>query len=280
MGLETIGYVYTGPDQTGRSMMIGIAQGDRYYPEDGQALGRDGFFDQIHSGSLQSSPRKDVSITLFWTQYFDANFLQMTSHQSDGGFTFWCDPIRSFLITTSSPGGAGEVRVSYRDMFVQQWKTFIEAAIEGDGRRNVEPIINWEMFPAYSPYLDRHHTYLKVHQELLVFTPWPYPDYHVSLDYWIYLFPSGRGVRCTIPQYAWWVEGGALTDRIRDKFVPKVIEGAAKLRDKLNEQLAQFDGLIPNGVHDVYYQPGRQLQSAQDTRGLTTDDVTIVIALN
>lgn len=151
MGLETTGAIYTGPNQTGRSMIIGIPQGDRYYHVDGPQLGQDGFFDQIQSGRLFASPRVDVSLAIFWTQNFDANFLQLTAVRGGDGFTFWATgPVRSYLLTATSPGGAEEVRMSYRDMFAQEWKTLIDEMIRGSGRRDYEPVLNWDMFPTNS----------------------------------------------------------------------------------------------------------------------------------
>jgi hypothetical protein len=285
MSLETTGLLYKGPNQTGQSTLIGLAQTDRHNHANSEALQRIGFDGAIQSGKLFDSPRVDVSITLFWQDQFKNNFLQMTAPRGSDSVTFWVTgAVHSWLLTSSAPGADHERRFSYRSIFAQRWKNLIDEKIRGSARQDVEPVLDWEMFPTNPPNssLDPKLCYLKVHQDLIAFTPWPFPDYHVWLEYWIYLYPSGRGVRATVPQYGWYVEGGTIHDQVRDKFVPVVRDGAGALQSNLDQALAAFDNLFPaSGVRDIYYMPGTQLTAPHgDVRGSTTDDTTIVIVTN
>lgn len=283
MPLETSGMIYTGPNKTGRGMLIGVCQGDRYNHANGEALQRTGFYGAIQSGSLTDSPRMDVSLTLFWDDHFNGPFVQVTAPHGNGSIDFWATgAVKSWMLTTSAAGGVGELRLSYQSLLLQEWRNIIDSMISGDGRRDVDPILTWDMFdddPRYTG-LKPDLPYLKVHQDLMVFVPWPYSDYHVWLEYWIYLYPSGGGVRAVVPEYWWWVESGLITGKVADKFAPKVQAGAAVFQDKLNAKLAAFDRPPPAPpVRDVYYMAGNQLAPpGADVHGKTTDDVTIVVA--
>ena len=284
MSAETTGLFYSGPNRTGRSEVFGICQGDRYNHLDGALLQQTGFYGNIQSGLLYQSPRMDVSLILFGGDHFNGPFVQMTAPRGTGEIDFWVTgAVHSVLIVATPAAGGNTRQLSYRDLFLQRWRNTIDTLISGNGRRDVDPALTWEMFPDNPPntYLDKTLTYLKVHQDLILFTPSPFADYHASLEYWIYLYPSGKGVRAQIPQYYAWVEGGLIHDKVWDKFVPKVKEGATVLQNKLNDTLRTFDGLAPNGIHDIYYLPGIQSKAPSgDVRGSTTDDVTIVIAPN
>lgn len=280
--LETTGLFYTGPDRTGRSTLYGICQGDRYNHGNGAALQSTGFYGAIQSGLLYRSPNVDASLIIFWDDHFNGGFLQLTAPRGSGETDFWVSgAVHSWMLAVSAPGGVGEVRLSFRDIFFQEWITTIDDLIRGDGRRDVNPILTWDMFQDDPKYTGLHPNlpYLKVHQDLMVFVPWPYTDYHVWLEYWIYLYPSGTGVRAAVPQYWWWVEGGAITGKVSDRFAPKVAAGAGVLQEKLNNKLKRYDDLAPHGVRDVYYLPGHQTTPpGADVHGATTDDVTIVVA--
>ncbi|TDD76174.1 hypothetical protein [Actinomadura rubrisoli] len=284
MTVSATGVFYKEPNQAGESMYIYLTENDRYTHENGKNLQDDGFYGQINSARLFSSSVRDTSLTFFWEDQFNGPFVQLTRPKGSVQGDIWVTgAVHSYLLTGTANGGAKEVRLSYRDLFFQDWIAMIDQ-MKGDSiRRDFDPILTWEMFPADPRYtaLDPNLTYLKVHQDLMALVPWPYTDYHIWMEYWIYLYPTGNGIRCTVPQYGWYVDGGALHDNVRDRFVWRVRDGAATLRDRVNAKLAQFDGMAPGGIHDIYYLPGKQPQPPTDTvRGHTHDDVTVVVAIN
>jgi hypothetical protein len=280
---EAAGYVYTGPNQTGSSTLIGLVKGDRYAHSNSSDLQKMGIYRQIQSGYLVASVDKDVSLTLFTGDNFDGGFLQMTWLRGSGESTFWSTPgwVSSFLMTATSPGGANQFMLSYKSIFQSQWDSSIDSGLGSNGYRNGEPILTWMMFtsdPNYK-YLDPRLAYIKVYQNVVLRVPcWP-SDYNAWMEYSIYLYSSGGNVRAYIPQYRWWVEGGAFHDQVRDRFVPAVASGASTLQDKMNQQLATFDPITNGRVTDVFYLPGAQgSPPGADVHGNTTDDVAIVFA--
>ena len=89
MSLETTGLLYTGPNQTGQSQLIGMSLGDRYNHANGADLQRAGFYNNVQSGRLYDSSRVDVSITLLWDDSFHDAFVQMTAARGNGYIDFW-----------------------------------------------------------------------------------------------------------------------------------------------------------------------------------------------
>ncbi|TYK50932.1 hypothetical protein [Actinomadura decatromicini] len=284
MSVQATTILYKGRDQTGETKYGYLAQSDRYGHENSHDLQDTGFYEQIQSVKLFDSSVQDVCQLFFTGDQYDNVYQSWYALKGRGllNITGNWGPVRSYMLVATSRDGENELRLSYRDLFFQQWINMIDE-MKGDSiRRDVDPVLTWEMFPTDPRYqsLDPKLTYLKVHQDLMALVPSPYTDYHIWMEYWIYLYPSGTGVRAHVPQYGWYVDGGALHDNVRDRFVWRVRDGAATLENKVNEKLAQFDGIAPNGVHDVYYLPGRVLKPPTHTGftdgNVTTSDITII----
>lgn len=282
MSIDALGLLYSGPDRTGTSTLIGIGQGNRYTPIRGSRLQDVGLYQNIQSGYLTSPVTRDVNLTVFFGDgHFNGDFVQMTWPKGGGEGSFWSTSnVRSVLLTASAPGGHNQFMRSYRDMFLSDWKTHIDTEMGGSASRRGDPVLSWEMFPTNPAYkwLNTDLAYLKVHQDVRLHTPWYMPDYDAWLEYWIYLHISNGNVRAWVPQYWWWVEGGWYTSCVSDQFKPKVAAGAGALQTHLNEELAKLDGLTNGAAKDVFYLPGAQsVAPGSDVHGNTGQDVTIVL---
>jgi hypothetical protein len=283
MSLEAVGAIYTGPNQTGQSSLIGLAKGNRYSHANKQALQSIGFYQQIQSGFIDASANVDISMMIFTGDSFDGSFYQFTDPQNGGETTFATNSwkIGSYLLLGSSPGGANQIQLSYKNIFQKEWDSTIDQQLGSSAYRNGEPVLTWDMFPTneYS-WLNSNLPYLKVHQDVVIkISCWP-SNYNAWMEYWLYLYPSGGNIRASVAGYAWWVEGGTWNGSVSGKFGPLVVAGMTTLQDQLNTQLSGYDGITNGKVLDIFYLPGSQTSPpSAAVQGSTTDDVTIVILL-
>jgi hypothetical protein len=281
MSLEFVGFLFSQDNRQGQSLLVGVGHGDRYNPIRSDTLHNRGLYANIHSVELDTTVEADGNIVLLQNDDFSGSFFQMSDAPSQGD-EWWhtWGHVGSVLLVASSKQGSSETRLSFRDQFLNQWDSFLDAKLQG-GRasREGDPTLTWEMFPANVSYLDSNLAYLKIYQPLHIHMPWYWSDYAASLTYHIYLYVNGdHHVRVWGARWAYWVEGGLKSGKIADQLEPQVKAGLSALQDQLNQQFAGLDAL--GTVSDVYYLPGRQTESLGTgaLTGNTNDDITIVIA--
>lgn len=142
-------------------------------------------------------------------------------------------------------------------------------------RPNGDAVFMWDMWPtggsstSWAPN-DIERTFIYVNVPIMVHTPWPWPDYHAQVRYWVYLYVDSNGnIQGYVAYYGYYVEGGTISGDV-----------AAGLRNAIPGTIPQVNGLISQALslanigspyQYVYYLPGR-FQLAGDV----SDDVTIV----
>lgn len=292
MSLSMLSTVFTNSHQSGTARLFGLGNSDRYNRVTSATMASFGIKNNLSSATVYASSSVDATLILFGPLFgffdmgnFNGEFLQITNRRgaasaldvdrfSDYSFN---DRARSMLLVGANRGT--EFRLSFRDLFLNQWKTMLDAELAGSqAKRKGDPTLTWEMWPSGISYLDPNRRYLKVHQRLRIEIDW-WPDYDASITYHIYLYLDGGGhLRGYVARWAYWVEGGVKSGKIADKLKPKVISGMGTLNSALGDQL---DGLSGFTLSALYYLPGRQLSRAPTgvLRGTTLDDVTIVVQL-
>jgi hypothetical protein len=297
MKLEAWGCINHGPKPSESSVCISLAAGDIYTHCNivdlanlgfrGLVLNWNGTSTGTGTGieSVYLEPGKlgnAASIVVFNGGSFDGSFTQFTAAGFGTGFVSATvnDPL-SFLLISTPVGGAGQQLLSFKSIFQSDWDTAVDREFAGQASRSGEPILTWDMFPSdeYS-FLDSNLYYLKVHQDLSIPIPcWP-TSYNAWMEYWIYLYPSGGNLQASVAGYWWWVDGGVWTDKVADKFVPKVQSGMATLENEFNAKLGTLNKAAGGLKQNVYYLPGAQSSFPSNggrVTGNTEDDVTIVL---
>lgn len=279
MSLEFFGYLFSGDNRTGQSLLVGVGRGDRYNRISADYLRDRGLYAHIESAALVTTEEATGNMVLLKNDDYSGPFAQVINARSSGDI--WWDTwghIGSVLLVASNKQGKNETRVSFRDQFLEEWNSFLDTKLQGSqASREGDPTLTWEMFPENVSHLDRNLTYLKIYQPLHISIDW-WPDYAASMTYHVFLYVDGdHHVRAWGARWAYWVEGGAKSGRIADALEPQVRDGLGSLQDQLNEKLQLLDLL--GAVSDVYYLPGRQLEPTGTGAiiGNTIDDVTIVI---
>ena len=252
-----------------------------------------GIYRNLSSATVYSSSRADATLVLFgnFVNFFDmgdyaGNFVQITNRRSsssaldidrfaDHGIN---NGAHSMLLVAASKD-SDEFRLSFRDIFLDQWRTVIDGQLAGtQARRNGNPSLTWEMWPNNISHLSSNQRYLRIHQRLrIVISAWP--DYDASITYHVRLYLDGSGrLRGYVARWAYWVEGGIKSGAIADRLEPQAIAGMSTLNDALETQLGALGGVR---FEDLYYLPGRQLTRAPTgvITGTTLEDVTIVLDL-
>lgn len=215
---------------------------------------------------------------------YTGSFMQITNRRNSGSvldvdrfstYGFNNKPTNMLVV---APNRGTEVRLSFRDLFLERWRDVIDAQLSGGARRDGDPTLTWEMWPSGISYLDPNRCYLKIHQDLdIELHCWP--DYKASITYHIYLYLDGSGrLRGYVARWAYWIEGGVKADDIEDQLAPAVISGMSTLNDELATQLAAYDAF---SFSDLFYLPGDQITRPPTgvITGQTISDVTIVVAL-
>lgn len=292
MPLAFLSSVYKNTNQTGASRLYGVSKSSRYNRASKSTLNSAGFSNNISSARVNDSTTADGHLILFGSPFsfmsfpnYDGLFAQITNRKNSGS-DFDVDQLsaHSFnndttnLLLVAANKGGFEVRLSFRDMFLQKWKDEIDPLLGGDANRKGNPTLTWTMFPQGISHLDASRRYLKIHQKLNINVPW-WPDYDATITYHLYLYLSGSGrLRGHVARWAYWVEGGIKSGQIANKLEPKVISGMGKLNDRFSNELDSFASI---SFKDLYYLPGKQTTRKPTGvfTGWTTDDVTIVAEL-
>ena len=279
MSLYALATLFSGPNQTGSSRLLGLGSSDRYRSDVAADLQAAGLYNSVASGELICH-QADLNLTLFQNEDFTGDFFQLSEGRDSGDVGFWhTGPAASALLTTSNARNTRETRLSYADLFRNDWEAFLDAKLAGTQvSREGDPLLTWRMFPTDDQWLDSSQVYLRVHQPLHISIDW-WPDYSASMDYHMVLFvDAGQHLRCWVADWECWVESGAKRGRIHSDLDPQVAAGIPDLQDHVNARLQQLDAL--GSIRDVYYLPGRQLAPIGTGAGFggnTGDDVTIVI---
>jgi len=246
-----------------------------------------GLFGNVSSVEIVVTDEADGNVILFQSPLlddFNGTFLQLSAAEAPPGgtgedFQNFAWSTESVLLVAGRRKGTNETRVSFSDIFLEQWKTIIDGVLAGSrASRQGDPTLTWEMFPLNVSFTNPNGTYLKIFQPLNIDMPWPYSNYAASMTYHIGLFPDNGHLRCWGQAYHWWVESGIKASHIGDSLGPQVQGGLGTLVTQVNDKLSTLDSLLGT-VTDVYYLPGHQPTPIGTGRFVdnTANDVTIVI---
>lgn len=292
MSVVTMSTVSINPNQAGTSALFAVPESGRYTTVPSNVMVERSILFNLSSAKVFSSDRADATLILFNSfiglDNYSGPFLQITNSRNAGSdlrvdnFPLLFDNrIGSMLLVAANQ--SGETRLSYRDLFLDQWTSTLDTLLQDSrAQRSGETMLTWNMFPQAASGLSPDRGYLKVIQPLNIDVP-AWPDYAATVAYDIYLYlentdpmvATGR-LRGNVARWVYWVEGGIKHDHIAAELEQKVIEGASTLNMKLAERLDLFSAFK---FTDLYYLPGRQPTPAP-TGVLTSntfDDVTIVL---
>lgn len=291
MPLSVLSAVYTGNNQSGSGTLFGVGATPRYNRISSALLSDMGFRRNLSSATVYSSSSADATLILFGSPAsffsfpdYQGLFMQITNRRSSGSeldvnrFSDHSFNNRAENALVVAPNRGSELRLSFRDMFLDRWNDVLSAQLSDPAHADGAPVLTWEMWPSGISYLDSNLRYLKVHQNLDIrLHCWP--DYDATMTYHIYLYLDGGGhLRGYVARWAYWIEGGAKADDIEDQLRPAVIAGATTLTNELSNQLNAFSAF---SFTDLFYLPGNQTSRPPTgvITGSTFDDVTIVVAL-
>jgi len=292
MSVIVMSTVSTDPNQGGASSIFSVAEKARYNAAPFDVMADLSILFNLSSAKVLSSTQADATLILFNSflglDNYSGLFLQITNSRNaasdlriDSFPAVFDNRAGSMLMVAANQ--SGETRLSYRDLFLDQWINTLDALLEGSrAQRTGETMLTWNMFPQAASGLSPDRGYLKVIQPLNIDVP-AWPDYAATVAYDLYLYlektdpmaTTGR-LRGNVARWVYWVEGGVKHDHIAAELEPKVIEGASTLNMKLAERLDAFGAFR---FTDLYYLPGRQPTPAPTgvLTGTTYDDVTIVL---
>jgi hypothetical protein len=287
MSLSFLAMGYEHVNRGGTARLLGISRTARYNLIRESQLQPLGLNARMSSLEVFSSNSAWSNVILFQNQVFgvplgnfNGQFRQVINPRTgapvfvnltDHGFN---DATRSILLVNTSR--RVEFRVSFRDTFLSEWNSTLDAELGNSARRNGDPLMTWEMFPQGISHLDSNLTYLKIHQRLDIVLDW-WPDYDASLTYHLFLFLDGAGrLQGHCQRWSAWVEGGIKSGEIMSRLWPKVEAGVATVNAQLRTRLAAIPAL-----RDFYYLPGRQIGAASGPvlSGNTASDITLVAEL-
>ncbi len=278
----------------GRTWLLGVSQSTRYnFLRSSDLIGID-LYKKISSARVYASSVCDGTVIYFgWPNVnfinmpdFTGYFVQITDTKGSGvpqdlnqfSSVNFNDGAQSALAIATNRSGL-EVRLSFRDIFLDKWKTILDSQLSGSqAKRDGDPTLTWEMWPQNISYLDTDRTYLKIHQNLNIELDW-WPDYNASVTYHIYLYLNGRGkLNGFVARWEYWVEGGIKSSGIADRLKPKVISGMNQLNTEINNELSAWSSFT---FKDLFYLPGNQTSRPPSgvITGFTTNDTTIVLVL-
>jgi hypothetical protein len=279
MSLLGAAWLYSGPNQTGSSLLAGLGVQDRYGQIRNSDLSANGLINSVASGNM-TCHEADLNLILFSNSDYTGSFFQISLSRDDGNSGYWhTGTAQSALVIASRNLGVNERRVSLHDTLHDAWVNFLDAKLQGTSvSRDVDPLLTWQMFPTNDQWLASNLVYLRVHQPLHVHMPWYWPDYQASMDYNIVLLIDGDGhLRAWVADWECWVESGAKSGQVYNQLSPQVASGMQPLQDQLNQKLTITDLLGP--IKGVFYLPGKQLNPIGTAvlGGNTSDDITICI---
>jgi hypothetical protein len=293
MSISFLTTVHESNNLSGTARLLGLSMSNRYTRIRASDLVSYGLYKRISSARLYASSYVDGTVIFFGEPYiglplpdFTGRFIQMTNRKgatsaldisrfSDHSFN---DRTQSVLLVGANRDGF-EVRLSFRDLFLTKWNTFLDTSLAGSqAKRRGNPILTWEMWPLGISYLNSNLTYLKIHQELDIVLDW-WPDYKASITYHIYLYLNGSGkLNGYVQRWAYWVESGVKASEIGSRLRPKVIQGMSDLDAQLRRELSSWSSFT---FKKLYYLPERQTTRPGTglMAGYTTEDVTLVLVL-
>jgi hypothetical protein len=289
MSLSFTASVHEHYDEAGRASLFGVSTSNRYQTVRGTQIQSLSMDKRISSVVVYPSSLVDGTVILFLDpKDYSGRFVQITNQKDSGvnqavhqlsAFDFDNDT-RSILLVGPNRDDGFDVRLSFRDLFLEKWKVMLDAQLNGtDAKRRGDPILSWEVFPLDVSHLDPSAKYLRIHQNLKIDPPnWAW-DYDASMTYHIYLYLDGAGkLKGYVRRWAYKVESGLLSDEIGDRLRPQVISGVDTLNAELARELEVFSSFT---FSDLYYLPGNQTTRPPSgvMSGNTFDDATIVLEL-
>ena len=287
MSISVLSTIFEDVNRGGSARLLGVGNDQRYHAFPRDDLIWIDMYRRISSASLYGASNADPTLIFVDTTPFafydlggfNGRFLQVSNTGSGERVVNLTDHgmnDKTSALLMAATGRGSEFRVSFRDVFLDTWRTVLDNQLSGSGAsRDGDPTLTWEMFPQNVSYLNPNRTYLKIHQNLDIEIDW-WPDYVASITYHLFLYVTGGNLRGGVHRWAYWIEGGAKSDDIADELEPAVIAGMNTLNDELSRRLSGFDGF---GLDGVYFLPGRQTSPQSTVSGFTTDDVTIVLQL-
>lgn len=276
----------------GHGVFYGLGHDHRYYHENSAQLQSRLIYKNLSSSVVYESHSTDATLILFDNIYvkigsftipapdYNGTFLQITNLMNSGSefnlnrfSDYDFNDVAASLMEVNTHS---MFRYSFRDLFLQEWKTSIDDALGNRASRTGSPKMTWEMWPQNVSYLDSNKRYLKISQRIRIDVPnwW---DYDARITYHLRLYLDGNGrLKGQCVRWAYWVESGMKSGAIADQLEPSVIAGANVLTEKLQQKLDEYSDISFSGV---YYLPGRQLDYPQPNVivGHTLSDVTIVM---
>src|SRR5262249_9447722 len=129
---------------------------------------------------------------LFFGDHFDSSRALRVNAPADSGEVNvdfpTRPPVRSILLVSSSAGGVDEDRLGFQIFFASQWEEDVQRRLAGQGELRGNSVAVWDLFPSGSETLSSSLWYLKIHQDILVYTPPGCPVYKAAIEYWVYFY--------------------------------------------------------------------------------------------
>ena len=179
MPISVLSSVYTGNNQSGSGQLLGLGTTHRYNQIASDEMLSMGIHQNLSSATIYSSSSADATLILFAPIIsflpmpdYTGRFMQITNRKNTGtelDINRFADHGFNNLATSAlvvAPYRGFEVRLSFRDLFLERWKTVIDGQLSGGAKRDGDPILTWEMWPTGISYLNSNSMYLKVHQNL------------------------------------------------------------------------------------------------------------------
>ena len=196
MAVSFLAVVYEHTNRKGRARLMGLPNGNRYRAFNIDDLEEWDLQDLISSADVYGTGSGAANLLLFEHDGYRGAFRQLVRRQASGPTSANLtdvglnDKVSSILLVRSAEDD--EFRLSFRDLFLQEWKDRIDPALGSQATRQGDPVMTWEMFPEDVSFLSSTRTYLKIHQNLRIDVPW-WPDYDASITYHIELYRNAAG---------------------------------------------------------------------------------------
>lgn len=287
MSVSFLSYGYENINKGGLQRLFGVGNSARYNPINKARLSQLSFNAILSSIEVGASKSATSNVILFSNNLrdmslgdFAGDFRQIVA-EKNGAVNFanmtdyeFNDRTRSLLLVNTARNP--EVRLSFRDQFLQTWKDTLDDQLGSSASRKGDPLMTWAAFPVNVEYLSPDQIYLRIKQSLNINLDW-WPDYDATIYYYLFLYLDGSNkLQGYCQRWSAWVEDGAKHDEILAELWPKVNEsGVNTINQKLSDKFASLQAF-----KDFYYLPGRQLSNVSGVgRGTTWDDVTLVFEL-
>lgn len=281
MSVATSATLFYGSNRTGTSMIAGVGESQRYYSIAFEELRPYGLNVNVGSVELATAGYADANLILLQTARYSHRY-HYIHRPAAKGVSWWNQtgqPAGSAILILTKRQGKKEERVSFRGRFETLWNDTIGPELAKDPRVTArKAIFTWEMFPDWTPHLNRSSTYLKITQIVDVEPGWPFSAYEAWFSYYVQAYVDSRKfLRVFGAWWELWVYPGYASAEIGKALAPVVQDGLKKLEDTANEELKALELLGP--LTDVYFLPGNQTVTPPPdvSTGNTQDDITIVL---